>query len=237
LDWIETAKKTAAIEAARQVKNNNVIGLGSGSTVAYAIGEIGRRIKDEELKILGIPTSYQAFLLALSNQIELTTLNEHPRPDLAIDGADQIDKELNAIKGMGGALTREKIVATSSKHVILIVDETKVVEKLGVNQPIPIEVLPYALSTVLEKTREIVDKASLREAKSKVGPTITDNGNFIIDLFIERIEEPRKLNRELKEIPGVIETGIFTEIVDEAYIGTEKSIEKLNRKNLSRIGG
>jgi ribose 5-phosphate isomerase A len=233
MDWIEKAKKRAAKEAVNLVENNNVIGLGSGSTAAYAIIEIGKKIKEEDANIFGIPTSHQALLLAVENQIPLTTLNEHPLLDITIDGADQIDEEMNAIKGMGGALTREKIVAAASKHVVIVVDETKVVDKVGFNQPIPIEVLPFALPIVLQKTREIADRASLREAKSKVGPTITDNGNFLVDLFIEKIDQPRRLNQELKEIPGVIETGLFTEIIDEAFVGTKESIRRLERKFLS----
>lgn len=129
-DWIETAKKNAAIEAVKHVNDGFVIGLGSGSTAAYAIEEIGSRVKREGLHVQGVPTSYQAFMLAVKNKIPITTLEEHTTLDLTIDGADQIDEELNLIKGMGGALAREKIVASASKKLVIIADETKKVKIL-----------------------------------------------------------------------------------------------------------
>ena len=178
-DWKEKAKKIAALEAVKHVKDGFVVGLGSGSTAAYAIAEIGRKIREEEIEVLGIPTSSQAFLLAIKNKIPLTTLTEHPVIDLTIDGADQVDSKLNLIKGMGGALTREKIVASCSKKVIIIIDETKLTEKLGGKQPIPIEVLPFALEPVSIKIQKLNGTPKLREGKGKIGPVVTDNGNYI----------------------------------------------------------
>ena len=230
MDWIERAKKKAALEAVQLVEDGFVIGLGSGSTVAYAIEEIGKKIRGEKLKVLGVPTSYQASLLAIKSGISLTTLNEHPELDLAVDGADQIDKELNLIKGMGGALTLEKIVASASKKLIIVADETKLVDKLGTNQPVPIELLPFALSTVMSKIKEMRGKPVLREAKGKVGPVITDNGNFIIDADFAQISEPEELNTRLKLISGVIETGLFIEMADIVYLGTPTSVRRLNEK-------
>jgi len=230
VDWIERAKKKAALEAAQLVEDGFVIGLGSGSTVAYVIEEIGKRIRGESLRILGVPTSHQASLLAIENCIPLTTLGEHPQLDLAIDGADQIDKELNLIKGMGGALTREKIVAYASKNFVIVADEKKLVDKLGTNQPVPLELLPFALSTVMSKIKEMGGKPVLREAKGKVGPVITDNGNFIIDAEFAQIPELKELNTRLKLIPGVIETGLFIEMADVVYLGTPTSVKRLKRK-------
>jgi len=231
VSWIERAKKKAALEAVQLVEDGFVIGLGSGSTVAYAIEEIGKRIRGKNLRVLGVPTSHQASLLAIESGIPLTTLNEHPQLDLAIDGADQIDKELNLIKGMGGALTREKIVASASKKLVIVADETKLVDKLGTDQPVPVELLPFALPTVMSKIKEMRGKPVLREAKGKVGPVITDNGNFIIDADFAQISAPKELNTRLKLIPGVIETGLFIEMADMVYLGTPTSVQRLERKS------
>ena len=155
-DWIERAKKRAALEAVKHVKDEFVVGLGSGSTAAYAIEEVGNRIEHEGLRVSGVPTSYQAFILAVKHGIPITTLEEHPTLDLTIDGADQIDRELNLIKGMGGALAREKIVAVASQELVIVADESKKVKVLGENgHPVPIEALPFATPVVMRKLKEI----------------------------------------------------------------------------------
>jgi len=230
VSWREKAKKRAALEAVKLVKDGFVVGLGSGSTVAYALQDMGKKIRRKELQILGVPTSHQALMLAVDNGIPLTTLNEHPQLDLAIDGADQIDKDLNLIKGMGAALTREKIVASAAKMFVIVADETKMVETLGTNQPVPIETLPLALPTIMQRIRKMEGKPALREAKGKVGPLITDNGNFIIDVDFASITAPKELNLQLKLIPGVIETGLFIEMADIVYVGTQTSVRRLQRK-------
>jgi len=228
--WREEAKKRAALEAVKHLKDGFTLGLGSGSTAAYAIREIGRKIQQENLQILGVPTSYQAFLLAVDCGISLTTLNEHPQLDLTIDGADQIDKALNLIKGMGGALTREKIVASASKQLVIVADETKLVEKLGTNHPVPVETLPFALPTVMSKVQEMGGRPVLREGRGKVGPVVTDNGNFIVDVDFGLIDDPKELNSRLKLIPGVVETGLFIDMADIVYVGKPALVEKLERK-------
>jgi ribose 5-phosphate isomerase A len=229
-DWIEKAKERAALEAVKHIKDGYIIGLGSGSTAAYAIEEIGKIIKEKNWRILGVPTSYQAMRLAAQCGIRLTTLQEHPQLDLTIDGADQIDKELNLIKGMGGALTREKIVASASKRVLIVADERKLVQKLGTNHLVPIEVVPFAVSTVMLKIREMKGEPCLRETSGKVGPLVTDNGNFILDVDFGPIDVPSSLDAQLKCIPGVVETGIFAGMVDIVYLGTKNAIRKLERK-------
>lgn len=230
MGWREEAKKRAALEAVKHVKNGFVLGLGSGSTAACAIQEMGRRIKQEGLRILGVPTSYQALLVAVDCGIPLTTLNEHPQLDLTIDGADQVNGSLNLIKGMGGALTREKIVASASKQLIIVVDETKLVERLGTNHPVPVEVLPFALPTVMLKVREMGGKPVLREGKGKAGPVVTDNGNLIIDVDFGPINTPKKLDSQLESVPGVIETGLFVEMADIIYVGKPTGVQRLERK-------
>jgi len=230
LSWKEEAKRKAALEAVKHVKDGFIVGLGSGSTVAYAFQEIDKRIRNESLQIYGVPTSYQAFMLATKYGIPITTLDEHPKPDLAIDGADQIDKKLNLIKGAGGALLREKIVAAAAKQFIIVANESKMTDSLGKNQRVPIEVLPFAFATVMSKIRETEGKPFLREGTDKVGPVITDNGNFIVDVDFGPIKNPRELDYKLKSVPGIIETGLFIEMVDIAYIGTPTTIEILKRK-------
>ena len=231
-DWIETAKKNAAKEAVRNVKDGSVVGLGSGSTAAFAIEKLGNRIKREGLHVLGVPTSYQAFMLAVKHKIHITTLEEHTTLDLTVDGADQIDENLNLIKGMGGALAREKIVASASKKLIIVADESKKVKVLGENnQPVPIEVLPFAASYVMRKVGDAGGKPVLREGARKVGPVITDNGNFIIDVGFGLMREPLEIEMKLKKLPGVVETGLFIEMADIVYMGKRSGVEKKERKH------
>jgi ribose 5-phosphate isomerase A len=229
LDWLENAKKMAAVSAAKHVENGFVVGLGSGTTVAYAFQELYRRIREDRLHIQGVPTSYQASLLAAQNHIPTTTLDEHPRLDVTIDGADQVDEELNMIKGMGGALTREKIVASASEMNIIVVDETKLTKKLGVNQPVPIEVLPFALTVAMAKLRALKGKPVLREAQKKLGPVVTDNGNFILDVDFGAIDNPKELNQALNAIPGIVETGLFLGMADIVYVGKRETVQRLEK--------
>jgi ribose 5-phosphate isomerase A len=229
-DWIEEAKKKAALRAVEHVKDKFVVGLGSGSTAAYAIEEMGKKVKRERLHILAVPTSYQAFMLAIKNGIPITTLDENPVLDLAIDGADQIDKELNLIKGMGGALAREKIVASASKKFIIIADETKKVNVLGEKgHLVPLEVIPFASKSVMLKIEKVSGTPTLREGTGKVGPIITDNGNVIIDAKFGPIQEPAQLESILNRIPGVVETGLFVEMADTVYLGTRSTVKKFEK--------
>ena len=228
---IEETKKNAALEAVKHVKDNFVVGLGSGSTAAYAIEEIGNRIRNERLRILGVPTSYQAFMLAIKHRITITTLDEHPTLDVVIDGADQIDQDLNLIKGMGGALTREKIVASASRRLIIIADENKKVKILGENNhPIPIEVIPFSARLVIRKIEEMGGIPAIREGNGKVGPVITDNGNMIIDARFGPVTNPAELECRLKSIVGVVETGLFVRMANTVYIGKHSGVEKLEKK-------
>ncbi|MBS7624146.1 MAG: ribose 5-phosphate isomerase A [Candidatus Bathyarchaeia archaeon] len=226
-DWVEDAKRRAAVEAVKNIRDNFIIGLGSGSTAAYAIEEIGRRIREEGLRVLGIPTSYQSLLLAAKFGVPTTTLYEHPIVDLTIDGADQIDSNLNLIKGGGGALTREKIIAAASKCLIIVADERKLTDRLGRGQLLPVEVLPFAKPFVEAKIREIGGKPHLREDRRSV-PFITENGNFILDVDFGVIDEPLDLERRLKMIPGVVETGLFIGMTHLAYIGTKTSVRVMS---------
>lgn len=228
---LEEEKRKAALEAVKHVKDGFIVGLGSGSTAAYAIEALGERLRREHLRVLGVPTSYQAFLLAVKQGIPITTLEEHPTLNVTIDGADQIDAELNLIKGMGAALAREKIVASASKQNVIIADESKKVKVLGENShPVPIEVLPFAVSTAKLRIEEIGGKTVLREGKGKVGPVITENGNIILDTNFGPISDPATLEKKLKMIPGVVESGLFVQLTDIAYLGTRSAVEMMKRK-------
>jgi ribose 5-phosphate isomerase A len=225
---VEAAKRKAALEAVKHVEDGFVVGLGSGSTAAYAIEALGERIKRERISVLGVPTSYQAFLLAVKNGIAVTTLEEHGVVDVTIDGADQIDPKLNLIKGMGAALAREKIVASASKQNIIIADENKKVNALGENgHPVPVEVLPFAIAVVKPRIEAVGGSVVLREGKGKVGPVITDNGNVVIDAVFGLIRNAAELELKIKMIPGVVETGLFIGLASAAYIGTLSGVEKI----------
>ena len=229
--WIEEAKRKAASEAVKHVKDGFIVGLGSGSTAAYAIKAIGEKLKRAHLNVLGIPTSYQAFLLAVEQGIAVTTLEEHATINVTIDGADQIDPTLNLIKGMGAALAREKIVASASKQNIIIADENKKVQVLGENNhPVPIEVLPFAISIVKRKIEAYGGKGVVREGKGKLGPVITDNGNAVIDAVFGPINNVAGLEQKLKMIPGVVETGLFVGSTDIVYVGTRSDVVKIERE-------
>lgn len=228
---IEEAKRKAALEAVKHVKNQDVIGLGSGTTIAYAIEAIGEKIKTENFNVKGIPSSYQAFQLAIKHGIPVTTLEEYPVINVTIDGADQVDPNLNLIKGMGAALMREKIVASASKQNIIVVDGSKRVTTLGEkDHPVPVEVLPFAITYVQRRIEAMGGKPVLREVKGKLGPIITDNGNAILDTFFGEIYDPTVLAIKLQMIPGVLETGLFVGMADIVYFGSSSSVEKLARK-------
>jgi ribose 5-phosphate isomerase A len=229
LSWQEAAKRAAALEAVKHVRDGQVLGLGSGSTVVYSFREIARRIREEKLRVIGVPTSSRTASLATELGIPLTTLDEHPRLDLAVDGTDQVDMALNLIKGMGGALTREKIVDSVADQLIIVADETKLTRRLGLNQSVPVEVLPFAVTTVLDRLSRLGARAAIRCTKGGER-TLTDNGNHIIDADLGPIDNPEALNVRLRMIPGVIETGLFLGMTDIAYIGLKNgTVEKLEK--------
>ncbi|MFZ0441840.1 MAG: ribose-5-phosphate isomerase RpiA [Methanobacterium sp.] len=215
-------KRRVGYEAAKLINDGDVVGLGTGSTTHFFIEKLGNRIETEEINILGVPTSFQSFFFGRDSGIQMTTLEEHD-VDIAVDGADEVDPELNLIKGGGAAHTLEKIVDESAALFVVIVDETKMVSKLG-SFPVPVEVIPQATRTVKQHLIEMDGLPVLRMAERKDGPVVTDNGNFIFDVKFN-IENPKKLETELNTIPGVIENGIFSQIVDEVMIGRDTDIE------------
>jgi ribose 5-phosphate isomerase A len=230
MSWRENAKIRAATKVVEHITDDMTIGLGSGTTAAEAIRLIGNEIKNNDLSgIKGVPTSYQAIQEAVKARIQLTTLDEYPQLDFGFDGADQIDSELNAIKGHGGALLREKIVASCCEEYVLIMDETKKSCKLGINQPVYLEVHPIAVTPVQLKLEKMGAEVYLRQSSNKVGPVVTDNGNNLIEADFGPIDSPRELNSNLHSIQGVLETGLFLGYASTAYIGTRNSVEKIKR--------
>lgn len=220
-------KLNASKLALELVRDGMTIGIGSGRTVEVFLNLLGEKIKKEKIIVYGVPSSYQSMILAIKNGIKIVDLTEG-EPSLCIDGADQVDARLNCIKGGGGAMTREKIVASASKKVVIIVDESKLSEKLSI--PVPVEVLPFAYGYVLRKLSKIC-KPKLREGGGKVGPVITDNGNFILDCDFGQIEKPEELEKELRSIPGVFENGIFTaKLIDAVIVGNSRSARMIEKE-------
>ena len=217
---IEEAKRRAVFKALQPIKNGWIIGLGSGTTMAYALAEIARLSRARGFDLSVVPTSHQIENLAISHGLRIKTMNEAHTVDYAIDGADQVEvPSLNLIKGGGAALLREKVVDSTAHKLAIVVDETKITKHLGDKQPIPLEVFPFAYKSVQIKLANMGARARLRESTGKVGPVITDNGNFILDADFGRLENPSKLDRQLKMVPGLIETGLFLKMADLVYVG------------------
>jgi len=215
------AKRAAGYRAADMVEDGMVIGLGTGSTVFHAIERLSGRIRDG-LSVSGVPTSYQTAMRAREYGIPLTTLDDNPVLDLAIDGADQADPQLRLIKGRGAALTREKCVAAAAFRFIVVIDDGKVVPRLaGV---VPVEIIPFALRPAMVQLRGLGGVPFVREGVRKDGPVITDNGNFVVDCRFDVIDEPAGLEETIAMIPGVVESGLFTGYADKTtlVIGEEK---------------
>ncbi len=222
---IENLKKIAGEAAAERVKDGMVVGLGTGSTVKYTILKIGEMVKNG-LDIVAVPTSMATEKLAREVGISLTTLEEIDRIDLTIDGADEVDPSLNLIKGGGGALLREKMVAYYSNYEIIVVDERKISDVLG-SFPLPIEIVKFGAMRTMRHLEALGCKPALRGGNK---PFITDNGNYIVDCKFSEIYDPAKLNIELNAIPGVVENGLFVNMAQEVYIGTKNGLERKSRK-------
>ncbi|MDK3071874.1 ribose-5-phosphate isomerase RpiA [Sedimentitalea sp. JM2-8] len=223
LSPIDTAKLVAARRAAEFVTDGMRVGLGTGSTAAFLVERLGERVREDGLKIRGVPTSNRTADLARQVGIEVITLDEAGWLDVTIDGTDEFDSDLNLIKGGGGALLQEKIVATASDQMIVIADAAKQVETLGAF-PLPVEVIPFGWQTtrsLIEETLVTMDVlgrgTSLRMAGD--APFRTDEGNHILDLDLKRIGNARQLAMVLNQIPGVVENGLFIDICDVVVIG------------------
>lgn len=219
-DAVKVMKQQVGKAAADRVQSGSIVGLGTGSTTAYAIQYLGDRIKSGELTdIKGIPTSFQASVLAKQYGIPLTTLDEVDRIHIAIDGADEVDPQKNLIKGGGAAHTREKVVDSLAELFIVVVDQSKIVTALGSTFPVPVEVLPMAIAPVTRALEKLGGKPELRMGVKKDGPVITDQGNMVLDVTFASISNPAELEKILNNIPGVLENGIFVGVTDIVLIG------------------
>ena len=221
---IEQGKKNAAINAVEEnIKAGMVLGIGSGSTVVYAVEKIAELNEENNLKLKCIPTSFQSYQLIVENGLTLASLDQYPELDLDIDGADEIDKNLNLIKGGGGCLVQEKIVASNSKKLVIVADFRKNSETLGEKwkKGIPIEVIRISYVPIMKKLEKLGGTPVLRMAQAKAGPLVSDNGNFIIDVNFGEIMDPGELNLNILTIPGVVDTGLFIGMASKAYIGLE----------------
>ena len=216
----EDLKKLVASEILQFLKDDMIIGLGSGSTMVFVINKIGEAIKGGKFKrLFGVPTSFQSEILGRENGIQIIDFNVADKIDLAIDGADEIDPEKNLIKGGGGAHTREKYIDYFAERFLVVADDSKLVNKLGQGFAVPVEVLPQAYQSVQKRLDKMNAVTKLRMAVKKAGPVITDQGNFIIDAKFEDIENPKEMEIEINNIPGTLENGIFTTRVEQVLIG------------------
>ncbi len=221
---IEKGKKNAAIKAVEEnVKKNMVLGIGSGSTVVYAVERIAEMNSKEKLNLKCIPTSFQSHQLIVEHDLTLVSLDQFPEIDLDIDGADEIDKDLNLIKGGGGCLVQEKIIASNSKKLVIVADFRKNSKKLGENwkKGVPVEIIPISYVPLMRKLEKLGGSPTLRMAQAKAGPVVSDNGNFILDVDFGVINNPKELNMKILTIPGVVDTGLFIDLASIAYIGKE----------------
>jgi ribose 5-phosphate isomerase A len=220
----ENEKELTGRAAAQMVRDGDVVGLGTGSTAYFTVIALGERVK-AGLKIIGIPTSVKTADLARSIGIPLTTLDEHPEIDITIDGADEIDPKLRMIKGGGGALLREKVVASASKKMVAVVDSAKVVPVLG-KFPLPVEIIAFARAVVEKKMVALGGSPKLR-TKADGSPYITDNGNEILDCSFGQIADPPALALILSNTPGIVEHGLFIGIASLALVARGGRVEEM----------
>jgi ribose 5-phosphate isomerase A len=224
-------KREAARQALEYVESGMILGLGTGSTAAEFVDLLGEKVRDG-LKIIGVPTSEATLKQALSLGIPMASIEEQPEIDLTVDGADELDRHLRLIKGGGGALLREKIVASGSAQVVIIADQSKLVDTLGAF-PLPVEVVQYGLPVTIAMIEDIADELGLDgQVKQRMladgNPFVTDGGNFVLDCAFDEISDPDALAELLPFTPGVIDHGLFIGLADHAIVAGEKGVEVLD---------
>lgn len=221
-DPVKVMKQQVGKAAADLVQSGNIVGLGTGSTAAFMIQFLGERMQAGTLTdIKGIPTSFQASVLAKKHGIPLTTLDDADHIDIAIDGADEVDPKKNLIKGGGAAHTREKIVDGLAQQFVVVVDSSKIVDALGMF-PLPVEVMPMAIAPVTRALESLGGTPEIRMGVKKDGPVITDQGNMILDVKFEAIANPGELEQTINNIPGVLDNGLFVGLASKILIGELK---------------
>ncbi len=224
-------KEMAAREAVKYVEDGMVIGLGSGSTANKAIQLIGQRIKEEEIEVVGIPTSTGSDLLGRAVGIRMGELDDHPQVDLTIDGADEVDPSLNLVKGLGGALVREKIVAASSNVEMIVVDDSKMVDYLCQKSPLPVEIVTYSRKSTMRKLAALGCVPELRMTEDE--PFVSDNLNYIVHCRFGRIDDPRAMEAEICMTPGVVDCGLFIGLASKVIVASAEGVRILERAERS----
>lgn len=224
---LEALKKEAALRAVALVESGMRVGLGTGSTAKYAIEELGRKLAAGELQgIVGVATSEASEALAREVGVPVQPLD--PRPlDIAIDGADEIDPDLNLIKGLGGALLREKLTEVQARRLVIIADHTKLVTRLGEKAPLPVEITRFGFLSTVERLRALVPGGRLRQPGAQ--PYVTDNGNYIYDAQLPASFAPAELERQLKGTLGVVETGFFLGMAEVAFVAAPGGVREVRR--------
>jgi ribose 5-phosphate isomerase A len=225
---VDELKRRAACRAVDYIQSGMVVGLGSGSTARYATLCLAEKLRRGDLRdLVAIPTSEDTAQLARQEGIPLTTLEEHPRIDITIDGADEVDPQLNVIKGLGGCLLREKIVAYATQREIIVVDASKLVSRLGTKSPLPVEVIPFGWRNTQAALERTGAQPRLRLVNGN--PFITDEGNYILDCYYPGIADPQKLTAEIHLIPGVVEDGLFLGLVQTVVVASPEQVRVLER--------
>ena len=218
----EISKRAAGEAALQYVRNGDLVGLGTGSTVKYFLLALGEKVKSG-FRVQGIPSSLETARIAHGLHIPLLPYEGEWELDVAVDGADQVDSHFQLIKGGGGALLREKIVASAARQFIVVVDETKCVPVLGKTMPVPVEVIPFGWPNAQRQIRALGWSSRLRQKNNHVFKT--DEGNFILDVEVGRIEDPATLENRLNSIPGVVENGLFVDRTSRVIIGGTEGVE------------
>ncbi len=222
-------KQRSAQKALEYVKEKMILGVGSGSTVREFI-KLLKKADINLSEIICIPSSFDTEAMLIEQGCQVGSLNQYPKIDLTIDGADRVDSDLNIIKGGGGAMLQEKIIAGAASEVIIIVDASKLVSTLGGSFPVPVEVIPLAKEFVKRELEALGGKVSLRKASDKLGPTVTDNGNIILDTDFKEIANPEQLEKQLNNIPGVMENGLFPKgLISRVIVAEQKEIKLLEK--------
>ncbi len=225
----EVCKRAAAVHAVDEIRPGMVVGLGTGSTAAHAVRELAARLADGRLTgIIGVPTSEGTARIARECGVPLSTLDEHPDVDVTIDGADEVDPELDLIKGLGGALLREKLVAYASRRVIIAIDFGKRVDRLGTNAPVPVEVVRFGWTATKMRLEKLGARATLRPSGSDE-PFVTDEGHYILDCRFGPIADKIRLAEAIRAQPGVVEHGLFLGIAARVIAASPDGIEELTR--------
>jgi len=219
--FMEELKRKAAYEAVKEIRDGMIVGLGTGSTTKYAILKLGEMVKNG-LDIVGIATSLESERIAREAGIKVADINDYESIDVTIDGADQVDNNLNLIKGGGGALLREKIVASCSKREIIVVDESKIVSSFSF--PLPVEVVKFGWKRTAEKLAKLNLKPHIRHG------FVTDNGNYILDCEYDKLENVEEMEAEINNLPGVVENGLFIGLTSEVIVGKKDGIEIMRKK-------